>query len=76
MKDGLDIAVGECGKDDVGGIGKERLVYKGLHVPKILKDVFVRALHKAGNQTTLARSLKTVAIDNNSKYFYHCRSNS
>ena len=74
MKDDLDFAVGECGKDDFGGVGKKELVERGLHVPKILKDAFVRALQKAGDQVSLARSLKTVALNNNSKLIFYCQS--
>lgn len=34
MKDGLDFAVSECSKDDVGGIGKKEIVERQLHLPK------------------------------------------
>ena len=49
IKDGVEIAVGECGKEDLGGIGKKEIVERNLHVPKIMKDLFIRALRKGRN---------------------------
>ena len=70
VKDGVEIAVGECGKEDLGGIGKKELMERNLHVPKIMKDLLVRALSKGRHQVSLAQKLKIVAINQNGKYVF------
>ncbi|KAI7848092.1 hypothetical protein BDC45DRAFT_575176 [Circinella umbellata] len=37
IKGGVEFAVGECGKEDLGGVGKKEIVERGLQVPKIVK---------------------------------------
>ncbi|KAI9470437.1 hypothetical protein BDB00DRAFT_880123 [Zychaea mexicana] len=56
INDGLDFAVSECGKDDVGGISKKEIVERQLHVPKVMKDILHRALTKGNHAESLART--------------------
>ncbi|KAI9276752.1 hypothetical protein BDA99DRAFT_554707 [Phascolomyces articulosus] len=65
INNNLDIAVGECGKEDVGGIGKKEIVEKHLHTPKIMKDILVRILAKGCGASSLARAIKVTAINEN-----------
>ena len=67
INDGLDFAVGECGKDDVAGVGKKEIVERQLHVPKVMKDIFCRALAKGNHEESLARTLRITALNENSK---------
>ncbi|KAG2213799.1 hypothetical protein INT45_009418 [Circinella minor] len=39
-KDNVEFGVGECGKIDLGGIGKKEILETQLHLPKLMKDVF------------------------------------
>ncbi|KAI8139302.1 hypothetical protein BJV82DRAFT_672876 [Fennellomyces sp. T-0311] len=66
IRDGVEYACGECGKDDAGGIGKKEIVERGLHVPKVSKDIFNRALSRGKNSISLARKIKVVALNENS----------
>ncbi|KAI7848094.1 hypothetical protein BDC45DRAFT_575174 [Circinella umbellata] len=72
IKGGVEFAVGECGKEDLGGVGKKEIVERGLHVPKIMKDLFVRALSKGRNKISFAEKLKIVAINENGNRLQVC----
>ncbi|ORY90329.1 hypothetical protein BCR43DRAFT_527999 [Syncephalastrum racemosum] len=41
VKNDIEFTVGECGKDDIGGVGKKETVEWQLHLPKIMKDMFI-----------------------------------
>lgn len=69
IKDGIHYALSECGKEDLGGIGKKEITERKLHVPKILKDLFTHALQEGRQQETLARVLRVVAWTQNGKCF-------
>ncbi|KAG2219076.1 hypothetical protein INT45_000359 [Circinella minor] len=66
MKDGLDFAVGECGKDDLGGISKKEITERQLHVPKIMKDILRQTMIKFNHDESLLRTLKIGALNQNS----------
>ena len=68
VADNLELACGECGKEDCGGAGKKELMEKSLHMPKVMKDMFCRSLVKGKRAVSLARSLKVVAMNENSKF--------
>ncbi|KAG2225877.1 hypothetical protein INT45_006573 [Circinella minor] len=63
MKDGIEVAVGETAKLDVGGVTKKELVEKSLHLPKVMKDLYNVALAKGKNKESLARVLRIVAMN-------------
>ncbi|KAI7850504.1 hypothetical protein BDC45DRAFT_245774 [Circinella umbellata] len=63
IKDGIEVAVGETAKLDVGGVTKKELVEKNLHSPKVMKDLYNVALSKGKNKESLARVLRIVAIN-------------
>ena len=67
MKNGFDFAVGECGKDDLGGISKKEITERQLHVPKIMKDILRRTLITFNHDESLLRNLKVSALNQNSK---------
>ncbi|KAG2218179.1 hypothetical protein INT45_003605 [Circinella minor] len=72
IKGGVEFAVGECGKEDLGGVGKKEIVERGLHVPKIMKDLFVRALSKGRTKISFAEKLKIVVINENGNRLQVC----
>ncbi|KAG2225889.1 hypothetical protein INT45_006585 [Circinella minor] len=63
MKDGIEIAVGEMAKLDVGGVTKKELVEKSLQLPKLMKDLYNVALVKGKNKESLARVLRIVVMN-------------
>ena len=63
MKDGIEVAVGETAKLDVGGVTRKELVEKNLHLPKVMKDLYNVALAKGKNKESLARVLRIVAMN-------------
>lgn len=67
IKDGIHYALSECGKEDLGGIGKKEIVERRLHAPKILKDLFTHALREGRQQKKLARLIKIVGWTQNGR---------
>ncbi|KAI9321409.1 hypothetical protein BX666DRAFT_972880 [Dichotomocladium elegans] len=58
LKDGIEYGVGECGKMNPSEVGKKEIVETQLHVPKVAKDMLVRALAMGGNTVELLRSIR------------------
>ncbi|KAG2224152.1 hypothetical protein INT45_000167 [Circinella minor] len=63
VKNNVEFGTGECGKDDVAGVGKKELVETQLHGPKIMKDMFVRAARIAGDNEDFIRGFKVVSFN-------------
>lgn len=53
MKNGIEVAVGETEKFDVGSITKKELVEKNFHLSKVMKDLYDVALAKGKNKESL-----------------------
>ncbi|KAI7858204.1 hypothetical protein BDC45DRAFT_531963 [Circinella umbellata] len=66
-KDNVEFRVGECGKIDLGAIGKNEILETQLHLPKLMKDVFTRAVSKAGNDVEFARKFQVVGFSHTYK---------
>ena len=66
-KDNVEFGVGECGKIDLGSIGKKEILETQLHLPKLMKDVFTRAVSKAGNDVEFARKFQVVGFSHTCK---------
>ena len=67
MKDGFDFEVGECGKENFGGVSKKEITERQLHVPKVMKDMLRRTLIKSNHDESRLRKLKVGALNQNSK---------
>ena len=64
----LEYGLGEVGKRDASGIGKKETVETQLHSPKVLKEMFRRAIAKAANDETLVRQFKTICFNQTCKH--------
>ncbi|KAI7856070.1 hypothetical protein BDC45DRAFT_533956 [Circinella umbellata] len=62
-KEDVEYGLGEAGKHDLSGIGKKEIVETQLHSPKLLKDMFLRAAAKVGNDEGFVRKFKTVCFN-------------
>ncbi|KAG2223235.1 hypothetical protein INT45_006116 [Circinella minor] len=62
-KEDVEYGLGEVGKYDLSGIGKKEVVETQLHSPKVLKDMFLRAAAKVGDDEAFVRKFKTVCFN-------------
>ena len=66
-KNDIELGLGECGKNDFGGIGKKEIMETQLHGPKLMKDVFLRAVDKTNKDPNLIRKLQVVCFNQTCK---------
>ncbi|KAI8147539.1 hypothetical protein BJV82DRAFT_664771 [Fennellomyces sp. T-0311] len=65
FRNGVEFGTAECGKADDDGVWKKEIVEWQLHNPKVMKDMFLRAVSRVDNDLAIVRKLRIIGLNQN-----------